>query len=312
MKILLATHTLRPVYGGPEAITTPETRRHVIAWSRRRGFDGIEVGAWWFDFATAPIGELRALRDQMHDAGLEMGGFNCLRSSVVHPAVREENRRALTRAVEAAAAVGVPFVSISFSMAPDLVQLPFDRIRGWIYSPGGSRGAPDSEFTETAALLKDLARQAAPHGVSIAIELHNCSLADTSASLLRLLGAAGEPNISANPDLGNLVWGYETPEERWQDAIVALAPHVRFWHVKNVQRVHLPEFRRAAFVASTLETGEIDYRWCLARLREAGFDGTISLEGAGGGDWLGVASRNKAYLDEMLGDLAAGVEPHVR
>src|SRR5579871_2578963 len=104
MKILFATHAVRgypPRVGG---FPTAEERRNLFAWAKRRGFDGIEVGDWWFDFFTAPIGDVARLKDEMASHGLELAGFNCLRKCVTHPAVAEPNRRDLRRAVEVARA----------------------------------------------------------------------------------------------------------------------------------------------------------------------------------------------------------------
>ncbi|MGH2458824.1 MAG: sugar phosphate isomerase/epimerase family protein [Chloroflexota bacterium] len=120
------------------------------------------------------------------------------------------------------------------------------------------------------------------------------------------LELAGHPNLSANPDLGNLHRGYAEPEEPWHEAIERLVGRVKFWHVKNVQRTFIPELRHSFFNHATLEYVDIDYRWALARLVAAGFDGYLSIEGAGRGDFLAFAARGKAYLDELAQTLASG------
>jgi sugar phosphate isomerase/epimerase len=182
-------------------------------------------------------------------------------------------------------------------------------VRGTRTSPGSSRDGTDAEFADAAAFLRDLARRAGDLGVELAVELHHCSLADTSTSLLRLLDAIGAPNVSANPDLGNVVWAYDLPSEPWTEAVERLAGRVRLWHVKNLQRVHVPEVERSFFVHASLDAGEIDYRWALGRMIAKGFDGWISIEGAGPGDLLAFAARGRAYLAELAADLAAGIGP---
>ncbi|HEX5414936.1 MAG TPA: sugar phosphate isomerase/epimerase [Chloroflexota bacterium] len=306
MKIALATHVLRgyPIRSG--GIPTTEARRALFTWARKRGFDGIEVGDWWFDFYQASLAEAEELAREIASHGLELAGFNCLRKSVTHPAVAAQNRRDLRRAVEVAAVLKPKVVSISLSVGPDTAGIPADRDRGADFSPGSSAEATDAEFDDAARFLAELAETAGRAGVGVALELHHCSLADTSRSLLRLLDAAGHPNLSANPDLGNLLWAYAEPREPWYAAVERLAGRVSFWHVKNLQRVHVPEVNRAYFVHASLEAGDIDYRWALARFARAGFDSYLSIEGAGPGDLLAFAARGKAYLDDLIETLESG------
>jgi sugar phosphate isomerase/epimerase len=307
MKIALATHLLRGYPENSSGASTPETRRNLFRWLQRHGFDGVEVGSWWFDVYNAPVDAVVRLRNEAAEHGLALAGINCLRKNVTHPAVAEQNRRDLQQAVAAAAAAEIPFVNVSLSIAATLLGHSIEFVRGLPVSPGSSRSVAGEEIVRSAAFLADLARAAAPAGIEIAVELHNCSLADTSRSLRRLLELAAQPNLSANPDLGNLYWAYAEPEEPWHEAIVNLASPVKLWHVKNVQRIYFPETGRAQFVHASLEQGDIDYRWALARLLAAGFDGWISLEGAGPGDWLAFAARGKTYLDELRADVAAGI-----
>ena len=195
---------------------------------------------------------------------------------------------------------------VSLSLAPAASGTPEDRIKGLRESPGGGKDASEEAFVETAAFLAELARDGASAAVEVVIELHHGSLADTSRRVLHLLELARAPNLSANPDLGTLYWGYETPEEPWYVAIERLAGRVKLWHVKNVQRIHVPEVARSFFVHAALGEGDIDYRWALGRLARAGFDGYLTIEGAGSGDLLAFAERSKAYLDRLRDDLSAG------
>jgi sugar phosphate isomerase/epimerase len=307
VKIALGTHTLTGYPRKWGGIPPPEARRNLFAWLRRRGFDGVEVGSWWLDVCTVPPVEVARVRDEMADHDLEMAGFNLLRKNVVHPSIADENRRHIRHAVEVAKAAKVEFVSISFSLAASAVGLPDDRVRGTRDSPGASKDATEEDFGRTAEFLSEIAREAATANVEIAVELHHCSLADNSRSLLHLLELTGEPNVSANPDLGNVHWGYAVPEEPWHEAIERLAGRVKVWHVKNVKRTHIPEIDRSFFSQAALDDGDIDYRWALGRLMAAGFDGYVGIEGAGPGDILAVAARGKAYLDELVADVRSGV-----
>ena len=89
---------------------------------------------------------------------------------------------------------------------------------------------------------------AADSGVVITIEVHQNSLVDNSWSALLTHDMVDRPNFGINPDLGNIYWCYDEPEESMEDAIVALAPVSKYWHCKNMYRVHHPENHRAVYV----------------------------------------------------------------
>ena len=304
MKILLGTHALRGYPPRTGGIPSAAVRRRLLQWSKREGFAGLEVGDWWFNFYQHPE-EMVRLATELGDHGLELAGFNCLRKCVTHPAVAEQNQRDLRQAIALAGRIHAKFVNVSLSLAPSVSGCTEDQIKGLQVSPGGGRSAGDAEFAAAAAFLRELAEAGCALGVRVAIELHHCSLVDTSQRVLRVLELANHPNLSVNPDLVNLYWAYAVPEEPWYEALDRLAGRVVCWHVKNVQRVYVPEAQRARYVPASLEAGDIDYRWALGRLLEAGFDGYLSIEGAGPGDLLTCAAKGKAYLDSLLRDAAS-------
>jgi len=305
MKILFGTHALRgypPRIGGPPGL---DHRRRLLAWAQREGFAGLEVGDWWLDFYKYPEEAIR-LAEELKAYGLEFGGFNCLRKCVTHPAVADQNRQDLRQAVALAGQVGARFVNVSLSLAPAISGCTEDQIKGLQSSPGGGRTAGEEEFTAAAAVLRELAVSGAALGVNVALELHHCSIADTSERVLRLLRLANHPNLSANPDLVNIYWAHAVPEEPWHEALNRLADQVVCWHVKNVQRVYIPEARRARYLPAVLGAGDIDYRWALGRLLDAGFDGDITIESAGPGDLLACVAAGRAYLAALVRDAGSG------
>ena len=259
------------------------------------------------DFNENEIAEFEIIIREMAEYDLELAALNCLRKCVTHAEVKDKNKKDLKHVVELAKEVRPKIINISLSLEPEVSQTPEDRIKGLSVSPGGSSEAKAEDFIEIAEFLAELAEDADGVGVGLAIELHHCSIADTSRNLIKILELANHPNLSANPDLGNLYWGYENPEEPWYEAVERLVGRVCIWHVKNVQRIHVPEVERSFFVHAALDEGDIDYRWVLARLIAGGFNGYISVEGAGPGDVLAFAARGKAYLDELLNDQKDGI-----
>lgn len=310
MKISLGTHAL---LGYPPRIgnfSSKNQLKKLFKWAKRKGFQGIDVGDWWFDFYSAELSEVEKLKYEINDCGLELAAFNCLRKNITHESVKDDNKKDLKRAIEVAKIVKPEVVSISLSLNPEvfitkdansdnIIMSPI----GLRKSPGGSEEARSEEFIEAAKFLSELAEDAAKSKVEIALELHHCSLADTSRSLLKILNLANHPNLSANPDLGNLYWAYDTPKEPWYEAVERLAGQVKFWHVKNLQRIYLPEYNKSVFLQTPLDEGDIDYRWALEKLFSNGFDGYISLEGAGPGDLLSFAEKGKDYLQDLIAEL---------
>ncbi|MCC6625801.1 MAG: sugar phosphate isomerase/epimerase [Chloroflexi bacterium] len=289
--------------GGPPP--PPEHRRLQIAWIRRAGFEGVEMGDFWMNFYQMSDAELRAIRAEFDAGGLPIVALNCLRKAITPPACADQNRADLRRALEAATALGTGIVNISLASPHTLLGQTTDLNRGQRFSLGGSRQATDAEFEAAASFLRELADQAAVAGLELSIELHHNAITDTGATVARLVRAVNRPNVGGNADLGNLHWTHATPAEPYPAALLAvLDAGMNFWHVKNIQRVYLPELDRAAFLPASLPDGDLDYRWGLLAARQAGYDGWVSIEGAGPGDVLAVAERGLTYLRALERDLA--------
>ena len=163
--------------------------------------------------------------------------------------------------------------------------------------------ATSEEFERTAQVLNEMGEKAGAWGINITVEVHQHSIADNGSSTMRLLELADSPHVFANPDLGNIYWTYEVPEETSEEAIVALAPYSNYWHCKNLYRVHALEIERAIFIRVPLSDGEIDYRYAISAMHDAGFDGYLAIEGANAGDQLGADRRSFEYVKEILREL---------
>jgi len=174
--------------------------------------------------------------------------------------------------------------------------------RGEVISQGGSRLASEADFEATAKQLKHFGKLAADHGLDISIEVHQGSIADNSKSTLHLLDLVGLDNVGANPDLGNVYWHYEHPEETNEQAIVALAPRSTYWHCKNLRRLHIPELNKSWFIRVPLDDGDIDYRFAISAMVDAGYKGYLAVEGSNLGDQLTHDKRSADYVRSVLKD----------
>ncbi len=308
MKIAFATHAARSYprarWGGFPSYREQEL---LFDWIADQGFDGIDLADSWVDFDRLDEPEARGLRDRASARNLEICALNCLRKVLCDPRLQGAHMSYLRQAIRLASWLGAGVVSISLSHPTEVHGAA--AVTGTTYSPGGSQSASEGDYGETAGHLRLLAEEAGLVGVDLSVELHHCSIADQSTALLQLLDQAGRKSIGANPDLINGYWAYADPPETWQDALENLAARTTLWHVKNAQRVYIPESKRAIFLERSLADGDIDYRWAITRMREAGFDGWISIENCGRGDPFEVTASGLHYIrrverDTILAQLA--------
>ena len=221
-----------------------------------------------------------------------------LSNSVLYDDYAAESMERIRWSIRAAAALEAPVVSLSLALPQQVDDC--NQFRGLNHSMGCSRGASDQTFEATALRLRDLAAEARNMGVALSIETHHASLADTGAATLKLWQMVDDDSVGLNPDLVNVLWAYATPEEDWRETLRLLAPHANLWHVKNVRRVELEPGQRAAYIGTSLGEGDIDHRWAVAGMRQAGFAGWVSIERGGGGDALAELRAGLAYLRSDL------------
>jgi sugar phosphate isomerase/epimerase len=262
-------------------------------------FDGVEVGV----DGNADEAMARDHAEELRDYGLDI---TCVRAggAIAHPIAGPQARKRLERAIQYAAWTGAQIVNTAMvSPATDPLGRGAER-RGEQISQGASRTASEHDFAEHARHLREAGQRAADVGVTIAIEVHQGSIADNSAATLHLLDLVGLKNVGANPDLGNIYWHYEHPEETSEAAIVALAPRAVYWHCKNLHRAHVPDLNRSFFQRVPLPDGDIDYRFAIAAMQDAGYSGYLAIEGAQLGDQLSQDRRGVEYVRHILAELA--------
>ena len=291
----------RDVFG--EMPPTRQDRRRYLPLVRKLGFEGVEVPAGGVAGLAEAEPEARELGRELADAGLPIV---CVRGGgpIAHPLAGPAARQRLERAIRFASWVGAEVVNTAMVSPPTHPGGPGHGRQGETVSQGASRTATEADFELHAQHLRHYGRLAADLGLTISIEVHQGSIADNSRATLHLLDLIGLDNVGANPDLGNIFWQYEQPEETSEAAIVALAPRARYWHCKNLVRTHIPELRRTFYQRVPLGEGEIDYRFAIAAMVDAGYRGYLAVEGAREGDQLTLDGRSAAYARSILADLA--------
>jgi len=278
-------------------------RRRYLPLVREIGFAAVEV----------PLDEngneqsARDLAGELRDAGLDIG---CVRAggALAHPLVGERARQRLESAIHYAVWAGASVVNTAMVSPPTHPEGPGSGRQGEQVSQGASRTATEPDFLRTAEHLQKAGPLATDLGVKIAIEVHQGSIADNSTAtlhLLDLIALGGVSSVGANPDLGNIYWQYEYPDETAEAAIVALAPRAVYWHCKNLRRLHIPEHHRSYFQRVPLPEGDLDYRFAIAAMLDAGYDGYLAIEGVREGDQLSQDRRGTEYVCGLLRELGS-------
>lgn len=278
-----------------------EHRPKYLALVRSFGFEGLEIPIATVQGAPHEAAA-RELGDELASAGVPAV---CIRAGgpIAHPLEGPAARQRVEVGIRFAAWIGAGVVNTTFVTPPTHPGGPGHGRQGEQVSQGGSRTASEADFEQTAEQLRRLGQLAADVGVEIAVEVHQGSIADNSRAALHLLDLVGLDNVGVNPDLGNIYWHYEVAEESPEAAIVALAPRSKYWHCKNLRRLHIPELRRAFFLRVPLADGDIDYRFAISAMLEAGYAGCLAVEGAREGDQLTADGRGAAYVRAILDSL---------
>ncbi|MSS73674.1 MAG: sugar phosphate isomerase/epimerase [Candidatus Latescibacteria bacterium] len=294
MKIIYAFRrvTLHPYNGGLD-LPPGEHGKAFLKKSKEIGFEGLELGV-----TDAPEKEVRDLRKALGEAGLPCrtirgGGLN------LHPRTTGGSRDRMEQALRYASWIGAPVLNTTIGMPQARPGGPGTHV-GEPTAQGSSREAREEDFERAARELRAVAPLASDLGLAIAIEIHQHCLADNAWSGLHLMDLVDHPAVGLNPDLGNIYWNYDVPEESSENAIQAMAPRAKYWHCKNLRRVHFPELSKTVFLQAPLPDGEIDYRFALTAMRRAGYPGDLAVEGLRLGDQFHGDGKSVAYFRELL------------
>jgi sugar phosphate isomerase/epimerase len=268
---------------------------------REAGFEAVEIQAARADRSER---EVRDRGAELRDAGLPVaavraGGHS---GAVAHPREGARARAIMRAAVDYAAWIGAGVINATCSTPAHSPGMPGAARQGERVAQGASRYATEADFVETARRLREIAVLAADRGLVMTVEVHQGSLVDNSWSALHMLELIDLPNVGVNPDLANILREFEQPEETCEAAIVALAPVTKYWHVKNMRRVPIPELNRTALLKVALDEGDIDFRFAMSTMAAAGYDGYVAVEGAIAGDQLTQDFRSAAYARRLMAE----------
>ena len=303
MKIAYAfrRNVFYPYRGGRPSMPTGATFDKYVAKLREIGFEGIELGGAGGDEAAkqAQVDLGKRLRD---------GGVPCVAisssGSMSDPKNGAAYRRGWENGIKMAALIGAGIVNGRMTGG---VSNPKGKGagKGETVSQGGSRDATEYDFVVNAKALRELGDMAADNGVTLAVEVHQHGIVDNSWSALHLMEMVNHPNVGINPDLGNIYWCYDEPEETNEAAVMAMAPKTVYWHCKNLRRIHVPQLEQAYFIYTPLPDGDLDYRFAISAMVAAGYKGYLAVEGMRQGDQITNDGRGVEYVRAILKELGA-------
>lgn len=163
----------------------------------------------------------------------------------------------LQKAIRFAAAVGAPVVNTDEGIRPEWVSL-------------------EDAFAVMKYTLTAVLRTAERYGVFIGIEPHQ-SISKSTQGLLRIATLVNSPRLRVNYDTGNAYLAGEDPYEGLRK-VAHLLVHV---HAKDIS-VRMSESEKGKVtgtpVGCACGDGVIDWRKVIGILRDAGFNGVLSVE----------------------------------
>jgi sugar phosphate isomerase/epimerase len=133
--------------------------------------------------------------------------------------------------------------------------------------------SPD-EITPVVTLMRETAAAAEAGGITVVVERHAGSFADTAERVERLLDAIDRPNVALNYQPLDALLEVEAAEQH-QDC-ARLIGRSRYFHVKN----YYPSANGTGLVRpfASIADGALDYRAILRAAVGGGYDGPLAIE----------------------------------
>lgn len=212
------------------------------------GLDGIEVTA------RPPHLELAADLAAVRDAGrtVRAAGSDVIAYGSYLGRFRLTTPAHAEREAARAAALGAPLLRV---WAEPLEDAPHDR-------------------ATVVALLRTACDAARGDGITVVIERHVGSFADTPERIARLLDAIDRPNVALNYQVLDFLPPEDAPLQPADAA--TLVPHARYFHLKNYRPNDAPG--GPLLLGASLADGVLDYRAILASALDAGYAGPMTFE----------------------------------
>jgi sugar phosphate isomerase/epimerase len=244
-----------------------------IREAKRIGADGVEL----LDFFYTDVSAERPLAlDALRETGLECPIFS-VAQNFAKPTIeeREAQLAKIRFGVDEAQHFGAKVVRV---FAGDVSEsITFDQAREWI--------------VEGLAAASTYAHH---QGVKLALENHGklAGRGDQVKSIVEdVRRRSGNEALGANPDTGNFLLVNQPSHEAIKD-VAAYANMVHFKDFKADGSGEYVALNGQKFVGTAVGEGTVDLAACIAALKDAGFDGWLSMEYEGREDPLTAVPRS--------------------
>ena len=259
------------------------------------GFTELDPTDSWIRLADLEPSRLDEFMAVLREANLTIPAISTARRSPIDPVHGDAYLAYGHRVIDTAARVGAVAVSFGFLEALNEAQ----KKALWFWTAQGPVN-PDNKAVWRKAVerIRELADHAAGLDIEIGLEMYEDTYLGTADSAVRFTLDVDRPNVGINADLGNLV-RLHRPVEHWLSMMRKVAPHARYWHVKNYFRTEDEAAGLVVTAPAPLELGVISYRVAIRMALEHGFDSPFLCEHYGG-DGLSVSAMNRDYIRRFL------------
>lgn len=228
---------------------------------------------------AVPANAVASIRTAAQSNGVSLAALSGT-YNMAHPdkAVRDDGLRRLAVVIEAAAALGIPLVTLCTGSRNAADQ--------WAYHPDNADPAAWSDMAAEMAKALALAENA---GVDLGIEPEQANIVTSARDATRLIADMGSKHLKIVLDPANL-FEHATPDKARSIVAAAIdeaAGHIAMAHAKD-------RFGDGRF--ATAGQGIVDFPDFVLRLKAAGFDGSLVTHGLSADEAPGVA----AFLRRLL------------
>jgi sugar phosphate isomerase/epimerase len=298
MKLALNCHQAFDFYMqrmGSEFYDHPEVMAPVLRFWKEKGYEGITLYdslPLFYDLGKDQLQRMKAVLDE---AGLAVACMNLMRKTLFDPAVAEQEEARMYHTLEVCGEI-LKAEIMDLTVDP---QFPVQR-GPQLYERVYYRAdyAPYEHFAVSAKILKKYARACAGYGMQVSLESKDDGLGDTAENLIKLIKMIDEPNVGANPDVGNCFRAPYPNSLNIQQEIVKLVPYTNYLEIKNYRRIWLASEHRFYTWVCDVDLGDIDFRDQMLRLWEYGFRGWVCNE-CGNGDPMGQGTWGDRWSTEL-------------
>ncbi len=157
------------------------------------------------------------------------------------------------------------------------------------FDRNGSAMSEPRHYEQSVKGLKIVGDKAGSLGMRLALETHNCYLHDLPGSCKKLMEMTNHEAVGINYDHGNIMINKNGCSIA--EVFETIGDKIYYVHLKN-----LLMYKNDYFMTTRLEEGHIDNADILARLKNRGYNGVVTVEYACPGDGFIAARRDMEYI----------------